>query len=82
MLDTTPTNTDPEFRRMPRLFLGLFTATYLVALLPPVYIGMTRLHNAIFGLPVSVWYMFLVCAFAVVLCGLLYAHERGREELD
>ena len=68
--------------KMRPLFGALFGATYLAALLPPVYIGATRRHDVVIGLPLSVWYMFLVAGAAVTLCAVLYAFESAREELD
>lgn len=66
-----------------RLILAaLFGLTFLAALLPPVYIEMTKLHDVVIGLPVSVWYLFLVSGAAVALCAVLYAYESARGELD
>lgn len=83
MLDKRPASVDSPRSQPARLIFGaLFIAAYVVALLPPIYIGMTKHHDVILGLPISVWYMFLVCVFAVGLCCVLYQYELAREELD
>lgn len=64
------------------LFGALFGAVYLIALAPPVYIGVTKIHDVVLGLPLSVWYLFLVSGIAVALCAGLYAYESARGELD
>ena len=60
----------------------LFGVTFLGALLPPVYIGATKLHDVLFGVPLSIWYLFLIAGAAVALCVVLYFYESSREELD
>ena len=83
MSEVSSINAEVAHRQPVRLlFGGLFVAVYLAALLPPIYVGMTKLHDVVLGLPISVWYMFLVSLSGVVLCGVLYAYELAREELD
>ncbi|CAM5718783.1 MULTISPECIES: hypothetical protein [Streptomyces] len=65
-----------------RVFGVFFVVAYLLALLPPIYIGMTKLHDVVLGLPISVWYPLLDCLFALGLCIVLYVYESAREELD
>ncbi|WP_416429785.1 hypothetical protein [Paenarthrobacter nicotinovorans] len=60
----------------------LFVAAFVMALTPPIYIAFTAVHDVVAGLPVSVWYMFGVCIFAVLTCCTLYIYESVRKELD
>lgn len=82
MSETRRVNDDASSSGARRVFGVLFAAAYLLALLPPVYIGMTKLHDVVLGLPISVWYLFLVCLFALGLCAVLYVYESARGELD
>lgn len=82
MSENRPIIVVPPRSRARWVFGALFAAAYLVALLPPIYIGATKVHDVILGLPVSVWYMFGICGFAVGLCAVLYSYEFAREELD
>lgn len=64
------------------VFGVLIVAAYVIALLPPIYISVSAVHDVVAGLPISVWYMFGVCIFAVLTCFALYIYESVRKELD
>jgi len=64
------------------VFGGLIVVAYVIALAPPIYISLSAVHDVVAGLPVSVWYMFGVCIFAVLTCSALYIYESVRKELD
>lgn len=64
------------------VFSILFALAYAMALLPPVYIGASRRHGVVFGLPASIWYMLGVCVFAVATSAALYAYESYRKEVE
>lgn len=64
------------------VFGVLIATAYAMALLPPIYISISANHDVVVGLPVSVWYMFGVCIFAVLTCCALYIFESVRKELD
>lgn len=66
-----------------RVVFGVLILTaYVIALMPPIYISLSAVHDVVAGLPVSVWYMFGVCIFAVLTCCALYIYESVRKELD
>jgi hypothetical protein len=64
------------------VFGVLIVMAYVIALAPPIYISLSAVHDVVAGLPVSVWYMFGVCVFAVLTCSALYIYESVRKELD
>jgi hypothetical protein len=55
-------------RSSPGVILGeaLFGSVYALALLPPVYITLSRQHALIAAVPASVWYLILVSAAGIV----------------
>ncbi|MFC5675906.1 hypothetical protein [Aeromicrobium endophyticum] len=63
-------------------FVALFALIYAIALLPPVYVGLTRQHGLIAAVPVSVWYLLIVSAAAIAATTGLWVAERRRGELD
>jgi hypothetical protein len=63
-------------------FAALFALIYAIALLLPVYLALTPDHGVVAALPVSVWYLLLVSAAAIVVTTGLWVAERRRGELD
>ncbi|WP_416416276.1 hypothetical protein [Paenarthrobacter aromaticivorans] len=72
----------PNAKQKRVVFGVLIVAAYVMALMPPIYIAFSAVHDVVAGLPVSVWYMFGVCIFAVLTCCALYIYESVRKELD
>jgi hypothetical protein len=76
------TDSDPPTTRRVVAASVVFAAIYAIALLPPVYIFFSRQHGLIAAVPVSVWYLVLVSAVAIVATTALWVSERRHGELD
>lgn len=72
----------PPTTRATAAFAALFALIYAIALVPPVYLALTREHGLIAAVPVSVWYLLLVSAAAIAVTTGLWVAERRRGELD
>jgi hypothetical protein len=60
----------------------LFGAVYVLALLPPVYIALTRQHGLLAAVPVSIWYLVLISAAAIAVTYALWVVERRNGAVD
>lgn len=64
------------------IFIVLFSAVYLVALAPPIYIALSNQHMKIAAVPASVWYMLLVSAAPIAVTYGLWVVERRQGDED
>lgn len=76
--------TDMFRRSLPEngVFIALFAMVNAIALLPPVYIPLSRQHSLVFGVPMSVWYLILVSAAAIAATTGLWVSECRRGVVD
>jgi len=68
--------------RFGALFAALFVLVYAVALLPPVYISLSRQHALIAAVPASIWYLILTSAAPIAVTYGLWLVESRRGALD
>ena len=72
----------PDRLRFGVLFAVLFTLVYAVALLPPVYITLSRQHALIAAVPASIWYLILASAAPIAVTYGLWLVGSRRGALD
>lgn len=63
-------------------FIALFVLINTIALFPPLYIALSRQHDLVFGVPISVWYLVLVSAAAIAATTGLWVSECRRGVVD
>lgn len=64
------------------VFIALFALVNAIALLPPVYIALSHQHGLVVGVPISVWYLVLVSAAAIVAVTGLWVTECRQGAVD
>lgn len=63
-------------------FAILFALIYAVALLPPVYIALSKQHALVAAIPGVMWYLLLVSAAGILAACALWATESRQGALD